>query len=285
MSNLDEREFGYTARDFSRVVALIRAHAGIQLNPSKEQMVYSRLVRRLRACGANSFREYLDRLESEPASPEWQSFINALTTNLTAFFREPHHFELLRQHLVARASQDAYRIWCAAASTGEEPYSLAATVYKGLQGDTRQVEIIASDLDTQVLATARQGVYPLERLESFGLAERRAYFLKGRGPNAGKALVRQELRQMIEFRQINLLHDDWGLAGLFDAVFCRNVMIYFDQATQRKILEKIAGLLKPDGLLCVGHSESLHFMGRLFKPCGRTAYVLHPGAEDVRMGR
>lgn len=268
------REFHYTARDFSRVVRLIRERAGIRLNASKEQMVYSRLVRRVRSLGEASFQSYLDRLEAQPDSPEWQLFINALTTNLTEFFREAHHFDLLRVHLQQHAGAGRYRIWCAASSTGEEPYSLAMTVLEGLQGNTFDVEIIASDLDTHVLAVASAAIYPLERLDKLSSERKRAFFLRGKGERAGFARLKSEVREMVDFRQINLQHEHWPLEGRFDAIFCRNVMIYFDQAAQRRILLHIAALLKPHGLLCVGHSESLHFMGDVFRPCGRTAYVL-----------
>ncbi|MBE9608803.1 CheR family methyltransferase [Chitinilyticum piscinae] len=272
--NLD-REFDYTQRDFARVVRLIREHAGIQLNASKEHMVYSRLVRRLRALGIGSFQQYLDMLEAAPADPEWQLFINALTTNLTSFFREPHHFELLRNHMLQHGDSRPYRIWCAASSTGEEPYSLAITAFQCMGSDTaRSIELIASDLDTHVLETARQGIYPLERLEKLPIEIKRRFFLKGAGARQGLARVRKEVRDVLEFRQINLLHENWPLSGQFDAVFCRNVMIYFDQSAQRKILLRIAALMKPHALLCVGHSESLHFMGDVFRPCGRTAYHL-----------
>lgn len=282
MMPMMEREFFYTERDFARVVVLIRERAGIQLNASKEQMVYSRLVRRLRATDQESFRSYLDRLERDPTSSEWQQFINALTTNLTAFFREPHHFELLREHVAQHAWNGNYRVWCAASSTGEEPYSLAMAISEGLQGYTSGVELIASDLDTSVLATAREAIYPLESIDKLSLARRRAFFLKGKGEKQGFVMLKQEVRDMIDFRQINLQHEQWPLSGQFDAIFCRNVMIYFDQSTQRKLLRHIATLLKPHGILCVGHSESLHFLPELYAPCGRTAYKLAGAVREAR---
>ncbi|WP_348945608.1 CheR family methyltransferase [Chitinibacter sp. FCG-7] len=269
----NEHEFAYTKADFSRVVNLIYQRAGIRLNDSKQQMVYSRLSRRLRALQLDTFAGYLNLLERDAESSEWQQFINALTTNLTSFFRESHHFDLLSQQMQSSQSHP-FRIWCAASSTGEEPYSLAMTAIESYQSFVPPVQIIASDLDTQVLSTAAQGIYSAEILERLSIERRRNFFLKGKALNQSKVKVKRPLSDLIQFRQINLLAATWPLEGLFDAVFCRNVMIYFDQETQRKILQRIALLLKPDGLLYVGHSENLHYMADYYQSVGKTVYKM-----------
>lgn len=271
MSTL-EKEFPYTSADFARIQKLIYAHAGISLSPQKADMAYSRLARRLRQLQISSFRDYLDRLEDDD-SEEWQFFINALTTNLTSFFRESHHFDILARQLEQRQAQGRpYTIWCCASSTGEEPYSLAMTAVEALGSFTPGVSILASDLDTNVLQTASRGVYPLERVSKLETSRLRSFFLKGRGERAGFACVRPELQALVQFRQINLLAPEWPVRGPLDAIFCRNVMIYFDRATQRRLLERFAPLLAPDGLLFVGHSESLHHASDLFRLRGNTVY-------------
>lgn len=273
-----EKEFPYSAADFQRIQKLIYEHAGISLSAQKADMVYSRLARRLRQLQIGSFKEYLDQLE-DADSEEWQSFVNALTTNLTSFFRENHHFEALAEHLQQHDYQARpYTIWCCASSTGEEPYSLAMTAVETLGGFSSRVRILASDLDTHVLDTAARGVYPLERVNKLDRERLRAFFLKGRGQQAGYAAVRSELKSMVQFRQINLLAGEWPVRGPLDAIFCRNVMIYFDRATQRRLLERFVPLLAPGGLLFVGHSESLHHAGDLFRLRGNTVY------ECVRKG-
>ncbi|NQD95926.1 chemotaxis protein CheR, partial [Pseudomonas sp. CrR25] len=216
------REFHYTQDDFERVRRLLYQRAGISLTDSKQQMVYSRLSRRLRQLGLNSFATYFEALERD--ADEWQQFVNALTTNLTAFFREEHHFALLADYLRQHAqTRRTLRIWCAAASTGEEPYSLAMTCMEALASRQPPVTIVASDIDTGVLATARQGIYPDNRLEHVTMRRKQHYFLRGKGSQTGKVRVRDELRELIEFRQINLLDRHWGLDAGLDIIFCRNV--------------------------------------------------------------
>lgn len=270
------REFGYSRQDFERVRALIHRRAGISLAPSKEDMVYGRLVRRLRQHGLSSFREYLDLLERS-GEAEWQAFTNALTTNLTAFFREPHHFEAL-DRLFAGLGRRPLRLWSAAASSGEEPYSMAICAVEHFGGFDAPVTILATDIDTQVLEAARRGVYPLERLDKMPLARKRRFFLRGTGDNEGQCRVVDGLRRMVEFRPLNLLDPQWDLRGGFDAVFCRNVMIYFDKATQYRILSRIVPLLARDGLFFAGHSESFFHATDLLVSCGRTVYRRAPGA-------
>ena len=272
----DDRTFEFEDRDFARVCRLIREMAGINLGPSKRDMVYSRLSRRLRTLGLSRFVDYLDMLERD-LEAEAQTFINALTTNLTSFFREPHHFEMLTAQL-REAGGGPHTIWCCAASTGEEPYSLAITACETFGTLKPPVRILATDIDTGVLQTAARGVYPLERIASLSPHQQREYFLRGTGPNAGMCRVKPELQALIEFRSLNLLGEDYALRGGYLAVFCRNVMIYFDKPTQHEVLRRIAPLLSPTGLLYAGHSESFAHAADVVRPCGRTTYAaVRPG--------
>ena len=274
------REFGYTRRDFERVKGMIRERAGIALADSKQDMVYSRLSRRLRELSLRSVGQYLDRLAGNALDGEWTEFTNALTTNLTAFFRENHHFEILRDHLATLPPGKPVKIWCSAASTGEEPWSLAMTVAEHYGLMAPNVAILATDLDTNVLATAERGVYPLERVAKLSEARLRKFFRRGTGAHEGQCRIVDALRPIVHFRQLNLLDERWPIRGGLDAIFCRNVMIYFDKPTQYRILKKFVPLLNPDGLLFAGHSESFLHAADLFKPCGRTVYRLAGGADE-----
>jgi len=265
------REFDFTPDDFERVRKLIYQHAGISLAPIKQDMVYSRLARRLRALDLNSFQDYLSFLQSGDNEQEWETFVNSLTTNLTSFFREAHHFDILSKHL-KQGTQRPLRIWCSAASTGEEPYSLAITACETFNTLTPPVTIVASDIDTNVLATASRGVYPLERVNKMSQDRLRNFFLKGAGAQAGYVRVRPELQKLLSFTRINLLDARLPIQGPFDALFCRNVMIYFDKPTQYAILKKFAPLLRDDGLLFAGHSESFLHAADIFRSLGRTVY-------------
>ncbi len=264
-------EYRLTPADFDRIRQLIYQRAGISLHAGKQAMVYSRLSRRLRETGAASFADYLRPFETGQASEaEWQEFVNCLTTNLTSFFREEHHFHALAEDLRARAAR-GIRIWCNAASTGEEPYSLAMTVVEAL-GPSAQVRLVCSDIDTKVLAAAQRGVYAAD---ARGLSPERLrrHFMRGTGANAGFIRVKPELARLIEFRPFNLMSPSWAALGEpFDLVFCRNVMIYFDNATQRRVLEQIHGVMKPGGLLYVGHSENFTESRDLFRLRGKTIY-------------
>ncbi|WP_313316538.1 CheR family methyltransferase [Stenotrophomonas sp.] len=273
MSHLEsnERDFEFNDRDFRRVCELIHARAGIALAPAKRDMVYGRLSRRLRSLGLHSFTDYLDRLEQH-GGEEWQSFTNALTTNLTSFFREPHHFDKLREELQHRAAQAPLKLWSCAASTGEEPYSMAITACETFGTLTPPVRILATDVDTQVLATASQGVYAIDRIASLDPELKRRYFQRGSGPNEGKCRINPALRALVEFRQLNLLAPRYDVGGPFDALFCRNVMIYFDKPTQRGILSRLVEHMGDDGLLYTGHSENYLHAADLIQPCGRTLY-------------
>ncbi|HEX7640309.1 MAG TPA: CheR family methyltransferase [Burkholderiaceae bacterium] len=259
-------EFDFGTADFQRVKKLIYQRAGISLHDGKRAMVYSRLSRRLRETGHRSFADYLNGLEAA-GEAEWQEFINCLTTNLTSFFREEHHFHALAEALKPMAGRPV-RLWCNAASTGEEPYSIAMTL---VEAGCTQARLLATDIDTKVLATAQRGVYAAD---ARGLTQQRLqrHMMRGKGANAGFMRVKPELARLIEFRTFNLMATSWSLGEPFDMVFCRNVMIYFDHATQRKVLEHIHGVMKPGSLLFVGHSENFTDSRDLFHLRGKTIY-------------
>lgn len=267
-----DNEFAFGAAEFERVRKLIHQRAGISLHEGKQVMVYSRLTRRLRELRQPSFASYLQWLESstgDVAAREWQEFVNCLTTNLTAFFREEHHFPLLAAEL-QRTRGRRVRIWCNAASTGEEPYSLAMTVIDTL-GAEADVEIFCSDIDTNVLASAARGVYAVDArgLDSGHL---KRHFLRGTGSNAGLMRVRPELQRLVRFAPFNLMTPRWSLGEPFDIVFCRNVMIYFDAPTQRAVLGRMHGAMAPRALLFAGHSENFSDSRDLFRLRGKTVY-------------
>lgn len=269
-SGVQGREFAWTSADFDRVQAMIYKRAGISLHDGKHAMVYSRLSRRLRETGYQSFREYLGWLESTDG-PEWQEFVNALTTNLTSFFREQHHFDILSDFLKSKPTGHPWRVWCSAASTGEEPYSIGMTIQDVL-GPRGSFTLMASDIDSKVLATAKQGVYRLEGLKGIDPERMQRYFLRGKGANDGMVMIKPDLRKVVDFLIVNLIRDDWPFKDPFDVVFCRNVMIYFDAATQRRVLERIHKVMKPGGLLFVGHAENFSDSRDLFVLKGKTVY-------------
>jgi chemotaxis protein methyltransferase CheR len=267
---MQNREFSWTNADFNRIKDLIYQHAGISLHEGKHAMVYSRISRRLRETGHTSFKSYLDWLEHSGGA-EWQDFVNALTTNLTSFFRENHHFIELNRIVRAAPSGHEWKIWCAAASTGEEPYSIAITMADAL-GINGNFRIWASDIDTKVLHTASRGVYKLDGLKNLSGGQLQKYFLKGKGANAGMAKVKPELQKHIQFFTLNLIEDNWALKETFDLVFCRNVMIYFDNVTQRQVLARIHQRMAPKGTLFVGHAENFSDARSLFTLRGKTVY-------------
>ncbi len=269
-SDTQSKEFVWTDADFVRVQRLIYAKAGISLHDGKHAMVYSRLSRRLRETGFRSFSDYLSWLESTDGA-EWQEFINALTTNLTSFFREQHHFQVLRDHLQAQRGKSRWNIWCCAASTGEEPYSIAMTAMEALGGDSG-FRLVASDIDSKVLKAAAQGVYRLDGLKNVTESQRLRFFLRGKSANAGMVRVKPELQRHVEFVIVNLIDKSWSMKELFDIVFCRNVMIYFDNETQRQVLEHIHRTMAPGGLLFVGHAENFNESRDLFSLRGKTVY-------------
>ncbi len=266
------REFEFTDQDFQRIRTLIRDYAGISLAESKQELVYSRLARRLRATGLQTFSAYLALLQSGNDS-EWEAFTNSLTTNLTSFFREAHHFTLLAEHLRKLDKSRPIQLWCSASSTGEEAYSMAIAVTETLGGSNHQVSIIASDLDSHVLTTARAGRYKADAVSKLSPQRIERFFTPA---DEGYFSVRPELQRMIEFKRINLLDASYPIHGQLDGIFCRNVMIYFDKDTQLAILKKFAPLLRPDGLLFAGHSENFYHAAAYFKLRGQTVYERTP---------
>ncbi len=267
------REFEYGPADFEAVRALIHKRAGISLSAQKSDMVYSRLARRLRARGMRRFSDYLDYLRVGGDDREWEAFTNALTTNLTYFFREEHHFPMLADHLLTHRGR-SLSVWCCAASTGEEPYSIAMTAVEAFGGFDAPVRVLATDLDTGVLDVGRRGVYPVDRIARLSAERVSRFFTRGQSGDQKTVTVRPELARLVTFRQINLLSPIWPTEGRFDAVFCRNVMIYFDKPTQAGILRRFVPLMHPDALLFVGHSESLFHVADAFRLKGRTVYEL-----------
>lgn len=265
------RDLEFDNDDLKRICELIYRRAGIVLAEHKRDMVYSRVGRRVRRLHLTRFSDYLEQLEGDPCSAEWEAFTNALTTNLTAFFREEHHFPLLARHVAGRTGP--VRVWCAAASTGQEPYSIAMQLVETL-GEQADVHVFATDIDTQALEVAAGGVYPMTQVEKLGDTRRKRFFQKGGGKRAGYARVRPELAARVTFQPLNLVAGSWPMDGSFDAVFCRNVMIYFDAETQAKILKRFVPHMKPDALLFAGHSENFTYISDQFKLRGQTVYTL-----------
>ncbi len=273
-SGSGQHEYRFTADDFKRISALMYQRAGVCLPPKKAEMVYSRLSRRLRLLELDSFSVYLDYLTKGDGS-EWGPFVGALTTHLTSFFREEHHFSILAEHAVKKASSGRVKLWSSAASTGEEPYSIAISMAEQFGSLAPPVDIMATDVDPGVLATARAGIYPVERIEFLSEQIMRRYFLRGGKENCGYVKVRPELQKMVTFNTVNLLDHVWPHSVQYDAVFCRNVMIYFDRSTQKRVLQHVLRHLKTDGLFFAGHSENLNHVADLFDHCGKTVYRPH----------
>ncbi len=271
-----DREFHFSDRDFTTITRLIGDQTGIVLTDAKRHMVYSRLARRLRALGLSDFKSYLNIVKQDD-SEELVHFVNALTTNLTAFFREEHHFTYLAETVLPELMADKkhskqIRIWSAGCSTGEEPYSIAMTLKEAIpKGQGWDVRILATDLDSNVVNTAQRGIYTEERVAGLTKSRLRRWFLKGRGANAGKVRVNPDLQEMIAFRQLNLMNP-WPIKGMFDVIFCRNVIIYFNKETQKKLVTRYADHLIDEGRLFLGHSESLFKVTDLFKLVGNTIY-------------
>ena len=269
-----KREFEYTWDDFNFLRNLSNKHSGILANDDKFDMFYSRLARRIRAIGLKNFKEYCYYLEQNPES-EFTEFINSVTTNLTSFFRENHHFEYLAdtvipELLAKNKGSRQIKIWSAGCSTGEEPYSIAMTLKENIPDDWL-IKILATDLDTQVLQTAASGVYPVDRVSGLSQQRLSRWFKKGKGSNANKVKVVSELQQLIQFNQLNLMQD-WPMKGPFDVIFCRNVLIYFDKETKEKLARRYAQLLPIGHRLFIGHSESLHQLDTGFELIGNTIY-------------
>lgn len=263
-----EKEFYFDDRDFNRIRKLVKESAGINLSDAKKDMVYGRLVRRLRQLKIATFSEYCQYLEHNHED-EFESFINSITTNLTAFFREAHHFEYLTKVLNESQGRDI-RIWSAGCSTGEEPYSLAMTVLDTL-GSSHRVHITATDLDTTVLTTAAAGVYAESRINGISASRMKKYFMRGKGDRSGFVKTKPELGRMISFHPLNLM-EEWPMREHFDIIFCRNVVIYFDKETQAVLFDRYANQMNTDGHLFIGHSESLNQVSERFRLIGNTVY-------------
>jgi chemotaxis protein methyltransferase CheR len=276
-------EFGFDNSDFEFIAAAIYEDAGIHLPATKANLVYSRLAKRLRALGLENFRDYCALVGSESGASERAQMISALTTNVTRFFREPHHFDHLKDNLLAPAVKDIksggrLRIWSAGCSSGQEPYSIALTILGALP-DARayNVRILATDINPHVLETARRGVYPVEELTSVPQELRRSW-METASPGSSK--LDEGPRALITFRQLNLI-GAWPMRGPFDAIFCRNVVIYFDEKTQMRMLNRMSSLLRPGGYLYLGHSERLIGPAEaLFKIDGTTVYRKRGGAGE-----
>lgn len=260
-------------REFRRIRALLRERTGIELGDAKRMLCQSRLLRRLRALGLRDYREYLELLD-DPDSDEHVELVNALTTNVTAFFREMHHFDLLASQVLPPlvAAGRRIRMWSAGCSTGEEPWSLAMTLHEALgRRPNLDARILATDIDTQVLATAGTGIYTDEQIEPVSPVRRRRYLLRGKGEKLGLWRVGEPLRPLVVFRQLNLFAP-WPMRGSFDVIACRNVMIYFDAENKAHLLREFRNRLVPGGYLLLGHSESIPGGAEGFTSCGRTAY-------------
>jgi chemotaxis protein methyltransferase CheR len=282
------RAVGLSRYEFNALRALIYQETGISLHDGKKEMVCSRLTKRLRRLGLPSFGAYYDYLiECDPAGEERREMINCITTNKTDFFRERHHFDILRAVVFPQLQRRALaggprrlRIWSAACSTGEEPYTLAMMVREhfGPLGGW-DIRILASDIDTEVLRRAEAGVYDEDRISDVGVSFKQKYF--GKGAGAGKICVRPELRELIAFRRINLIEDAWPIRTRFDLIFCRNVIIYFDRPTQDRLLRRLAEHLTGDRYLFLGHSENIHWLTDLFTPLGNTVYQMRAASADL----
>lgn len=268
------REFAYTWDDFNYLRKLSNEHSGILVPDDKFDMFYSRLSKRVRILGLSDFKQYC-RLLQDSHDREFTEFINAITTNLTAFFREIHHFDYLQSQLIPTLLQQNYahkqiKAWSAGCSSGEEPYSLAMVLAEVVPEDWR-IKILATDLDTDVLQKAANGVYLTDGVAGITPQRLKRWFKRGRGNNANKVKVKQQLQDMIHFKQLNLIKE-WPLKGHFDFIFCRNVLIYFDRETKQSLANRYAGVLRDGGHLFIGHSESLHQLDTRFKVLGNTIY-------------
>lgn len=275
MEKHEQREFRLTDRDFNHLRQLVTRETGIVITDAKRQMIYGRLSRRLRILGIDNFTEYC-RLLEDKAAGELTAFINAITTNLTSFFRESHHFSYLQGTVVPEllkknAASRRIRIWSAGCSTGEEPYSIALAMREVLPDDGWDCRILATDIDTDVLSKGERGVYSAERVAGISDDRLRAWFARGSGSNQGFVRASPQLREMITFRQLNLM-GDWPVKGPIDVLFCRNVVIYFDKETQRRIFNKYAEIMSEGATLFIGHSESLFKVTDRFELIGQTIY-------------
>jgi chemotaxis protein methyltransferase CheR len=271
------REFAFSDADFRGLAQYAYEQAGIALSDSKRNLVYSRLSRRLRTLGMASFREYREYLAATPA--ELEGFINAISTNLTKFFREAHHFDHFRTHVAVPFVQSAHgkvghrlRVWSAGCSTGEEPYSIAVVLKREIRDIERHdARILATDIDTEVLGKGTRGEYPANSIDEVPKTYREFFQSVGGDRKSEQVVVDRDIRGLVTFRRLNLM-DTWPFSGNFDAIFCRNVMIYFDGPTKTALVERFTQKLKPGGWLYIGHSESLIGTHPGLRLIGRTTY-------------
>jgi chemotaxis protein methyltransferase CheR len=259
------------AEDLARAVQALRRRTGIVLGKHKMDMAARTLGLHTHRLGLACVRDYLALLNQNPSSPEWDRFISAFTINHTAFFREQHHFRILADFLSNR--KRPFSIWSCATSTGEEAYTIAMTMHNVCGQSYNGLSVVATDIDSRVIARARKGIYSLERLKPVPHEFIKRYFLRGTGRQTGMAMVKPVIRNLIEFSEFNLVAPIWPLNQNFDAIFCRNTMIYFDKATQSRILERFVPLLKPGGLLFAGHSENFTYLTKSLRLQGQTVYV------------
>lgn len=280
MTHLSTESFVYslpvipqaTREDFIRTARMLKERAGIVLGEHKEDMVARSLGLETKNLGVAEVRQYLDFLDQNPRAPEWERFVNTFTINHTAFFRESHHFVSLAEFVKKRSKP--LSVWCAAASTGEEVYTIAMVLQENVSNAEISCSLLASDIDTQALVRAEEGVYSLDRVQPVEESLLRKYFQRGVGKRAGMVRVKPVLRNMVDFRMINLVSsENWPTDQSFDVVFCRNTMIYFEKETQSKLLDKFAQVMKPGALLFVGHSENISHLSKAFRLQGQTVYV------------
>lgn len=270
--SINDREFPYTAADFGYIVEQAKLYAGIALSPQKKDMVYSRLARRVRALGLSSIRDYCKLLDSDRREEEIGHFINAITTNLTSFYREAHHFTHLQQQLAKAKAGDRIRLWSAGCSAGMEPYTMALTCASALPNlRSYDIKILATDIDTNILDRAAKGMYPEKDMEKVPRKLLEEHFTRQVQDKEVFYEADAELKRLIAFKSLNLM-GDWPMKGPFDAIFCRNVMIYFDRETQNTLLKRFAKLLKPKGYLYIGHSESVRDLDSTFRLLNNTIY-------------
>jgi chemotaxis protein methyltransferase CheR len=274
-----QREFEFSDADFRHFVKLAYEHAGIALSDTKRNLVYSRLSRRLRALGMTNFRDYREFLVGPGGSDETERFINAISTNLTKFFRESHHFDHFRTHVAVPYAQKSHRptdgrmrIWSAGCSTGEEPYTVAVVLKRELRDfKGRDVRILATDIDTEVLRKASAGLYAHGSIDEVPKTYREYFPVVEKAGAAPQIAVGDDIKSAIVFRQLNLM-EPWPFKGMFDAIFCRNVMIYFDGPTKMALVDRLTQQIKPGGWLYIGHSESLINAHPGLQVVGRTIY-------------
>ncbi|MGB1800082.1 MAG: CheR family methyltransferase [Gammaproteobacteria bacterium] len=272
----DRAEFEFTDKHFKWFVKLVFEKTGITLAEQKRDLVYGRLARRLRKLKLSSFDEYCKLLSNNPED-EMVDFVNSITTNLTSFYREAHHFEYLNKTALTylrekRKSEKRIRIWSAGCSTGEEPYSIAMTVRESFPDiNDWDIKILATDIDTNVLAKASAGVYQKDKMTGISKERLKKWFMKPASKNSQDVKVNPKIRELITFKQLNLM-ETWPMKGQFDVLFCRNVVIYFNKDTQRVLFDRFANVLKEDSYMFLGHSESLYKVSDRFNLLGKTIH-------------